>query len=131
VTPGDAEGGTTRAVVLVLDGDVEVVLWRMDAMPDPDLWVVDALARLQLAAGQVGGSIRLRNPGDRLRALLDFVGLSDVFPDVVIDRAGASAPEAHEAPEARPALPLEAAGEPEGGEQLGVEEVVDRRDPSA
>jgi hypothetical protein len=131
VTPSNAEGGTTRDVVLVLDGDVEVVLWRMDAMPDPDLWVVDALARLQLAAGQVGGSIRLRNPGERLRALLDFVGLSDVFSDVVIDRAGASAPEAPEAPEARPALPLEAAGEPEGGEQLGVEEVVDRRDPSA
>ena len=65
--PSDAEGGTTRAVVLVLDGDVEVVLWRMDGMPDPDLWVVDALARLQLAARQMGGSIRLRNPCERLR----------------------------------------------------------------
>jgi hypothetical protein len=125
VTPSNAEGGTTRDVVLVLDDDVEVVLWRMDGMPDPDLWVVDALARLQLAARQVGGSIRLRNPCERLRALLDIVGLSDVFSDVVIDRAGASAPEA------RPGLPLEAGREPEGGEQLGVEEVVDRRDPSA
>jgi hypothetical protein len=127
VTPSNAEGGTTRDVVLVLDGDVEVVLWRMDGMPDPDLWVVDALARLQLAARQVGGSIRLRNPCERLRALLDFVGLSEVLPDVVIDCGGASDPAA---PGARPALPLEAGGEPEGGEQFGVEEVVDRRDPS-
>lgn len=126
MTPSNAEGGTTRDVVLVLDGDVEVVLWRMDGMPDPDLWVVDALARLQLAARQVGGSIRLRNPCDRLRALLDLVGLSEVFPDVVTDRSGAWG---HEAPGARPALSLEAGGQPEGGEQLGVEEVVDRRDP--
>jgi hypothetical protein len=88
VTPSNAEGGTTGDVVLVLDGDVEVVLWRMDGMPDPDLWVVDALARLELAARQVGGSIRLRNPCERLRALLDLAGLNDVFPDVVIDGAG-------------------------------------------
>ncbi|HET6664888.1 MAG TPA: hypothetical protein VFG94_11540 [Acidimicrobiales bacterium] len=126
MTPSNAEGGTTRDVVLVLDGDVEVVLWRMDGMPDPDLGVVDALARLQLAARQVGGSIRLRNPCDRLRELLDFVGLSEVFPDVVTDGSGVWG---HEAPGARPALSLEAGGQPEGGEQLGVEEVVDRRDP--
>ena len=97
VTPSNAEGGTTREVVLVLDGDVEVVLWRMDGMPDPDLCVVDALARLQLAARQVGGSIRLRNPCERLRALLDFAGLSDVFPDVVIDDAGVPDPDRPEA----------------------------------
>jgi len=65
----------------------------MDGMPDPDVWVVDALARLQLAAQQVGGSIRLRNPCERLRALLDFVGLSDVFPDVVIEVADPPDPE--------------------------------------
>jgi hypothetical protein len=89
-TPSNAAGGTTRDVVLVLDGGVEVVLWRMDGMPDPDLRVVDALARLQLAARQVGGAIRLRNPCERLRALLDLVGLSSVFPDIVVD--GADAP---------------------------------------
>jgi hypothetical protein len=125
VTPTNAEGGTTRDVVLVLDSDVEVVLWRMDGVPDPDLWVVDALARLQLAARRVGGSIRLRNPCDRLRALLDVVGLTEVFPDVVIDAAGSDPGAA----EARSALPLEAGGQPERGEELRVEEVVDRRDP--
>jgi hypothetical protein len=90
VTPSNAEGGTTRDVVLVLDGGVEVVLWRMDGMPDPDLRVVDALARLQLAARQVGGAIQLRNPCERLRALLDLVGLTSVFPDIVVDGADAS-----------------------------------------
>jgi ABC-type transporter Mla MlaB component len=100
VTPSSAEGGTTRDVVLVLDGDVEVVLWRMDGMPDPDLSVVDALARLQLAARQVGGSIRLRNPCERLRDLLDLVGLREVFSDVVIDGAGTSHPEASDPPRA-------------------------------
>ena len=89
----EVDGGTTRTVVLVLDGEVEVVLWRMDGMADPDLWVVDALARLQLAARQMGGSIRLRNPCERLRALLDLAGLSEVFPDVVIDGAGPADPD--------------------------------------
>jgi ABC-type transporter Mla MlaB component len=94
----DVAGDGARAVVLVLDGDVEVVLWRMDGMPDPDLSVVDALARLQLAARQFGGSIRLRNPCERLRDLLDLAGLSDVFSDVVIDGAGTSHPEAPDSP---------------------------------
>jgi hypothetical protein len=91
--PSNAEGGTTRDVVLVLEGDVEVVLWRMDGIPDPDLRVIDALARLQLAARQVGGAIRLRNPCERLRALLDLAGLSSVFSDIVIDSADASGDE--------------------------------------
>jgi hypothetical protein len=91
--PSNAGGGTTRDVVLVLHGEVAVVLWRMDGMPDPDLSVVDALARLQLAARQMGGSIRLRNPCERLRALLDLAGLSEVLPDVVIDGAGPADPD--------------------------------------
>jgi ABC-type transporter Mla MlaB component len=94
----EVAGDGARAVVLVLDGDVEVVLWRMDGMPDPDLSVVDALARLQLAARHVGGSIRLRNPCERLRDLLDLVGLSEVFSDVVIDGADTSHPEAPDSP---------------------------------
>jgi hypothetical protein len=106
VTPSNAEGGTTRDVVLVLDDDVELVLWRMDGLSGPDLDLVDRLARLQLAARRLGYAIRLRNPCDELRSLLDLVGLTDV-------------------------LPLEAAGQAEGGEQPGVDEVVDRRDPLA
>ena len=99
-------GDGSRDVVLVLDDDVEVVLWRMDGPSGPDLGLVDRLARLQLAARRLGYAIRLRNPCDELRALLDLVGLSDV-------------------------LPLEAGREAERREQLGVDEVVDRRDPLA
>jgi hypothetical protein len=90
----EVAGDGPRAVVLVLDGDVEVILWRMDGMSEPDLHVVDALARLQLAARRVGGSIRLRNPCERLRALLEFAGLTDAFPDVVIDGPAGPHPDA-------------------------------------
>jgi hypothetical protein len=74
----------------------------------PDLATVNALARLQLAANRLGWTVRLRNPTAELCALLDFLGLADVV-----------------------ALPLEPGGEAEGGEQLGVEEVVEAGDAPA
>ncbi len=83
----------------------------VEALECPDLVVVDALARLQLAARRLGYSIRLGNPSAELRALLDLVGLADV----VLDAA---------------ALPLEARGEAEGGKQLGIEKVVQPGDPA-
>ena len=101
------EGGSTT-VVLVVDG-VETVIWRLDDRVRPDLAFVDALARLQLAARRRGWSLQLRNPGAELLGVLELVGLADVLGG--------------------PALSLEARGEAEGGKQLGIEEVVDRRDP--
>ena len=98
----------TRTVVVVVRGDVEVVLGQVVGLR-PDLALVDALARLQLAARRLGCSVRLRDPCQELRELLDLVGLADVV------RAAA--------------LPLEARREAEGGEQLGVEEVVQPGDP--
>ncbi len=71
----------------------------------PDLCTVDDLARLQLAARRAGCSIELRNASPALRDLIALVGLADV-------------------------LPFEASREPEVGEQLGVEEVVEPRDPA-
>lgn len=71
----------------------------------PDLALLDALARLQLAARRLGCSIRLRNPCPELCELLDLVG--------------------------EPGSALEAGREAEGGEQLGVEEVVEPGDPPA
>jgi hypothetical protein len=76
-----------------------------------DLELVDALARLQLAAGRLGCAVRLHGACDDLRSLLDLVGLSDVMR------------------EGEP-LRLELLGEPEEGEQLGVEEVVEPGDPA-
>jgi hypothetical protein len=94
----------SRAIVLVVDGDVEVASWPLERPPRLDLSVVDSLARLQLAARRLGLSIRLRNPCAELCALIALAGLAD-------------------------ALPLEARGQTEGREQLGVEEVVDGGDP--
>ena len=87
----------------LLDGDVEVATWCLGGLTAPDLALVDALARLQLAARRLGWSIRVRDAGGQLAALLDLVGLAEV-------------------------LPLEARGEPEGREQLRVEEVVETGD---
>lgn len=98
------------AVVLVVDG-VEVVLGFVTGVR-PDLAVVDALARLQLVARRLGGSIRLRDPPAELGELLDLVGLADVVGV------------------APAVLALQPGGQAEGGEQLGVEEVVDAGDPS-
>jgi hypothetical protein len=71
----------------------------------PGLGLVDALARLQLLAGRLGCSIQLRNATRALQELIELVGLTDV-------------------------LLLEADGEPESGEQLGVEKVVKPGDPA-
>jgi ABC-type transporter Mla MlaB component len=47
----------------------------------PDAVTVDALARLQLAAHRNGCRIRLRDASPELRALVDFLGLTDVLPE--------------------------------------------------
>ena len=46
-----------------------------------DAVTVDALARLQLAAKRCSCTVRLRNASGELRALLEFLGLENVFPD--------------------------------------------------
>jgi hypothetical protein len=76
--------------------------------PTPlDLEVVDALARLQLAARRAGRSIQLVNPSQELRGLLDFAGLAGVVPSA-----------------------LEPVGQSESGEELWIEEVVEPGDPT-
>jgi hypothetical protein len=68
---------------LVESGDgtrcLEVVLEVIDPRavgPHPQLSLVDALARLQLAARRAGCTIRLRDPSSELVDLLDLVGLA-------------------------------------------------------
>jgi ABC-type transporter Mla MlaB component len=46
-----------------------------------DAVTVDALARLQLAAGRHGCQVRLRDASNELRELLAFMGLQDVLLD--------------------------------------------------
>jgi len=45
-----------------------------------DAVTVDALARLQLAAGRQSCSVRLRNASPALLELIAFMGLGDVLP---------------------------------------------------
>jgi hypothetical protein len=52
----------------------------VSALTEPDLVVVDALVRLQLAARRFGTSIRLDNACGELVDLLAIAGLSDVLP---------------------------------------------------
>ena len=47
----------------------------------PDAVTVDALARLQLAAGRRGCRIHLRHASDELRELVAFMGLANVLPE--------------------------------------------------
>ena len=96
-----------RTVVLMLDGpltastvaslcarlqavlrvaDVGLVTCDVGGVTAPDAGVVDAVARLQLTARQLGGSIRLRHASTDLRDLLDLVGLRGAVP-CVPDRA--------------------------------------------
>jgi hypothetical protein len=89
-------------VLLIVDADTEEIVARVDARR-PNLALIDSLARLQLDARRRGGRLRLRNVTDELRGLLELVGLADV-------------------------LAVEPRRQPELGEQLGVEEVMQPRD---
>ena len=91
--------------MVLLAGDVRVVAWPIDGPRPPDLALVDALARLQLAARRLGLSVHVQSPGPRLTELLDLVGLTDVLVEA-------------------PGSGVEPGREPERREQLGIEEVV-------
>jgi ABC-type transporter Mla MlaB component len=51
----------------------------VSALTDPDVGTIGALARLQLAARQLGFELRLRHASSELRELLAFVGLSETL----------------------------------------------------
>jgi hypothetical protein len=94
------------ATVVVLCGDRELASWPLPVSARCHLSVVDDLARFQLAARRLGVAVRLRDVCGELRELLDLVGLADE-------------------------LGVEVRREPEGGEEVGVEEVVMPDDPVA
>jgi len=94
---------TACAVLFIVQGDAELVLGRLSATR-ADLELVDAIARLHLAARRIGCAIRLEDVSTDLCELLELVGLG---------------------------LRVEPAREPEGSEELGVQEVVDAGDASA
>jgi hypothetical protein len=91
----------THATAVIVRGDTEVATWPVVGPGRPDLATVEAVARLHLHARRLGCAVRLRDLCPELAALLELVGLGEVV------------------------------GQPEDGEEPGVEEVVVGDDPIA
>jgi hypothetical protein len=98
-------GTPTALVVAVMDDGSETVLGRI-GVQCADVELVDALVRLQLAARRSGWRVCVRDVPDGLRCLLDLVGLAEV-------------------------LRVEPGRQPEVGEELRVDEVVQPGDAFA
>lgn len=96
-------------MVVLVSRDAEVASWSVPTS-GPDLATVDGLARLQLAARRLGCSICLQAPPPELEELLELSGLAEMVPRVERNSR-------------------ELGREPEGGEETGVEEVVQTDDP--
>jgi hypothetical protein len=94
--------------VVLVRGDVELSRCPLPCTSRLDLAVVEALARLALAARRQGCAIQLDDVDPELVGLLALVGLAEV--------AG---------------LTRQVVGQPEDGEELGTEEVVVPDDPVA
>ncbi len=113
----------TRADIPVLCRDLAellrsagagVVTCDLAGVTCPDVVTVEALARLHLTARRHGRRLVVTGAGPHLRQLVALLGLGDVLSGPPAEVSG------------------QVGGQPEEWEQPpGVEEVVDRRDPSA
>lgn len=92
-------------MVLVTRNGAEVARWTLAETGQADLATVETLVRLQLAARRLGYRLTLLDPDLELLGLIYLVGL----PDVLCGEA---------------ALAGQVSGQPEGGEEPGVQEVV-------
>jgi hypothetical protein len=80
ILPADLPGLCDRVCALLQPSGAALALCDVAGV-EPDAVVVDALARLQLAARRVGCHVRLRNTSEDLRALVGLMGLTDVLVD--------------------------------------------------
>jgi STAS domain len=104
-------GLCARAGRLLATGEIDLITYDVGSVTEPDVMAIEALARLQLTARRIGGSIQVRHASGELRDLLDMVGLCGVVP--LCDQS-----------------PLGSCGQVEEGEQARVDEGVDRGDPA-
>jgi hypothetical protein len=105
----------THAEVLVVHEGTVLARWPLATPGQPGLAVVEALAQWQLAARRAGCSLRLSGSSRQLRQLLELVGFERLVPDL----------------DPGDGLVGQVVGEPELGEQAGVEEAVVPDDPVA
>src|SRR5262245_33226311 len=79
ITRADLPGLSTRVCELLSGSRPEIAFCDVTGVQS-DAVTVDALARLQLAAQRLGCRVLLRNASPDLRALVAFMGLTDVLP---------------------------------------------------
>jgi ABC-type transporter Mla MlaB component len=80
ITRDDLPGLCNRVCTVLERSCADVVLCDVSGV-EPDAVTVDALARLQLAAGRHGCRVRLRHASPDLLELVALMGLRDVLPD--------------------------------------------------
>jgi len=80
ISRADLLGLCNRICTLLNESDAANVLCDVHGV-EPGAVTVDALARLQLAAGRYGCQVRLRHASQELLELVGFMGLTDVLPD--------------------------------------------------
>jgi hypothetical protein len=97
--------GSAFPVVVLVDEETGAVVARVEARV-VDITLIGALARIQLLAHRQGRRVRVRDASPELCGLLELAGLAGV-------------------------IGLEPRREPERREDLGVDEVVQARDPPA
>jgi ABC-type transporter Mla MlaB component len=78
IARSDLPGLCDRVCALLERGGPGVVCCDVSGV-EPDAVVVDALARLQLAASRRGCRVRLVSASEGLRELVELMGLSDVL----------------------------------------------------
>jgi ABC-type transporter Mla MlaB component len=79
---GAVERLCARLRALRQTGDVAQVTCEIGPRVDADARTLDALARLQLTARQLGGEIRLSRAPSAVFELLAFAGLGEIVPRV-------------------------------------------------
>ncbi|MFE4973181.1 STAS domain-containing protein [Kitasatospora sp. NPDC056651] len=110
-----------------------VLTCDLGALTAPDLAVVDALARLRLAAARHGVTVVLLNTGGPLRELLAFSGLAALLPDAADPLEPGPGPGPGPDPDSGLAalLGLQPGREAEEREEhVGVQEVGEPGDPA-
>jgi ABC-type transporter Mla MlaB component len=80
IVPADLPGLCDRVCEVLTAARGHTVYCDVAGVP-ADATSVDALARLQLAAGRNGCRVRLRNASRELLEVVALMGLSDVLPE--------------------------------------------------